>query len=193
MLKDLLLERKRSIVDAWFGAIIDTYPPDSRSFFKSVGDHFANPVGTSIKEEIQNIFLGIVSADDLEELRKPLDNVIRIRAVQGFMPSAALAFILDLKRVIRTGLDDVDVKDVPLAELTEIESRIDRVALMGFDVFMKRRELLYEIKATELRKRSQLLLDMVNARYPERARELGLDGELSCGDACKDNCDCEGR
>jgi hypothetical protein len=82
-----------------------------------------------------------------------LDEIIRIRALQNFTPSQALAFIFLLKIVIREELAEEIRKENLAAEILELESRIDGLALLGFDVYTKRREKIYEIKADEAKRR----------------------------------------
>jgi hypothetical protein len=82
-----------------------------------------------------------------------LDEVIRVWAVQDFTPSQAMAFVFIWKKIIREELAQ-ELKDPGLAEAClELESRIDGLALLGFDVYMKRREKLYEIRVDEVKKR----------------------------------------
>ena len=82
-----------------------------------------------------------------------LDPVIRIRAVQDFSPSEVTAFVFFLKNIIRETLkkDPEGQKDTD--GLLQIESKIDKVGLLAFDVYMQCREKLYEIKSTEMRNR----------------------------------------
>ena len=82
-----------------------------------------------------------------------LDEIIRIRALQNFTPSQALAFIFLLKIVIREELAGEILKENLAAEILDLESRIDGLALLGFDVYTKRREKIYEIKADEAKRR----------------------------------------
>ena len=84
-----------------------------------------------------------------------LDEIIRIRVLQNFAPSQALAFIFLLKNVIRHELAEEIRKENLAAELLDLESRIDGLALLGFDVYTKRREKLYEIKADEVKRQDQ--------------------------------------
>ena len=99
-----------------------------------------------------------------EQILTCLDEMIRIRALQNFSPSQALAFIFLLKNVIREELAEEIQKENLAAELQEVESRIDGLALLGFDVYTKRREKIYEIKADEAKRRVSGLM-----------RKTGLD------------------
>jgi hypothetical protein len=66
-----------------------------------------------------------------------------------FTPSQATAFILDLKIVIRNILKR-DLQDPDMqSQLQALENRIDRMLLVAFDIFMRCREKIYSMKATE--------------------------------------------
>ena len=62
-------------------------------------------------------------------------------------------FIFLLKNVIRHELAEEIRQENLAAEVLELESRIDGLALLGFDVYTKRREKIYEIKADEAKRR----------------------------------------
>jgi hypothetical protein len=82
-----------------------------------------------------------------------LDPIIRIRAVQAFTPSQATLFILSLKKVLRDTFAR-ELRDNRLAvELVQLESKIDRLCLMAFDIYMECREKIYQISANETRNR----------------------------------------
>ena len=85
-----------------------------------------------------------------DHLAQQLDALIRIRAVQTmFTPSQATAFILDLKKVIRNTLK-ADLQETDMqSQLLEFEKRIDRLLLIAFDIFVRCREKIYSMKATE--------------------------------------------
>ena len=87
-----------------------------------------------------------------------LDRIISIRAIQEFPPSAAVAFIFLLKKAIRNTLEKEIVKGDISHKLLEYESRIDGLSLLCFDMYMKRREKIYEIKVNEIKNRASGLL-----------------------------------
>ena len=91
-----------------------------------------------------------------------LDNIIRIRAVQGFTPSQSTAFTIFLKKVIREELKDEIKEDQLYNDLAALEARIDKMALLSFDIYMKCRETLYEIKANEVKNMTFNLLRRAN-------------------------------
>jgi hypothetical protein len=174
MLEKLLAEKRPAVLKKWYEIILATYPDDTRKFLKSQKNRFANPVGQTISQGIEDIFQGLLHGIDTEETSAFLDNIIRIRAVQGFSPSQATAFIFDLKKVIRDEIGgEIRRQKTVLDEFLLLESRIDELGLLGFDIYMKCREKLYEIRANEMRRRTDRLLRKTDLFHelPEQGAE----------------------
>ena len=164
-LKDRLSEKKKPIQERWFNLIVETYPPETVQFLKSQKDRFANPVGSTIFQGIEDIFDHILQGSEPEKIGIFLDNVIRIRAVQDFTSSQAIGFIFQLKKVIREELKN-EIRENGLSdELLALESEIDNLALLSFDIFMKCREQVYDLKANDLRNMTYTLLRKSNLIY----------------------------
>jgi hypothetical protein len=152
-LMNLLSAKKALILDRWLNQILASYPPETAQFLKREKDRFDNPVGYHITQGITGLYQGLLQDADRDQLLASLDEVIRVWAVQDFTPSQAMAFVFIWKKIIREELAQ-ELKDPGLAEAClELESRIDGLALLGFDVYMKRRERLYEIRVDEVKKR----------------------------------------
>jgi len=158
----IVTAHKKVIIDKWYQAVLVSYPPETVRFLRGEGDQFANPVGTTIYRSLQGLVEEILgdSKGDKEKITTCLDAIIRIRAIQDFTPSAALAFILQLKPVVRGELAAaIQEKDLSLAEL---DRRIDDLALMAFDIYMQCREQLYAIRVKEIKARTSRLLQRAN-------------------------------
>jgi hypothetical protein len=149
-LRRLLQERKIAIVKSWFDAVTEAYPDDTSRFLKKRKDQFTNPVGYTISDGLEHLFDALLQGMLEDKVSAFLDSIIRIRAVQDFTPSEAVAFIFRLKKVIRQKLGDDILKQqgVP-EELSTFDSAIDDLALYAFDIYMKCREKIYELKANE--------------------------------------------
>jgi len=161
-LRDILIHKKDIILKRWFDAILDSYLPETSDHLKVDSNPFTNPVGYNISEGIEGIFNGIIVEGKTESLSPFLDQVIRIRAVQDFTPSQAVAFVFLLKNVIREELKNEIRKGMLYEELLHVESKIDDIAIRCFDLFMKCREKIYELKANELRNMTFMLLQRAN-------------------------------
>jgi hypothetical protein len=152
-LTHLLSQKKSLILDKWLQVLFNSYPPETAIFLKKEKDQFDNPVGYRTSEGIKGLYEALLREMAPEQVNVYLDEVIRIRAIQEFSPSQALAFIFLLKNVIREELAQ-ELKEEHLeGEMLELESRIDGLALLGFDVYTKRREMLHEIRVNEVKKR----------------------------------------
>jgi len=158
-LQNALNQKGPHIRERWLDLIIETYPSDSKRFLKEQKDRFANPVGSTLSGEVETLYHELVHDMDPKNLDASLDRIARIRAVQDFSPSQAMGFVLLLKRVLREELDQ-EIKESPAAseEMLTLESRLDDMVLRGFDLYMKCREQVYEIRAKEAKNHVSRLL-----------------------------------
>lgn len=150
VLEHLLSQKRASILERWFHLILETYPAQSSVFFKQERDRFVNPVGYAISREIEALYEGLLQGMNCDKLSTSLDNIIRIRAVQDFSPSQAVAFVLLLKKAIRDELESEIRENQLCGELLKFESRIDELALHAFDIYMKCRDKVYEIRMRKM-------------------------------------------
>lgn len=157
-LKNILSEKKDVLLASWFDRILDTYPPDTAKFLKNQKDRFANPVGQTIHEGIEGIFQELLDGGEIGKISAFLDALIRVRAIQEFTASQAVAFIFFLKGVIRDGIKDIPVTPELAEEIVSLDSQIDSLALIAFDIFMQCREKLYDIRANEVKNMTYRLL-----------------------------------
>jgi hypothetical protein len=153
-LNHLLTQRKTAIVKMWFTSTIKTYPPDTAKFLKSQKDPFANPVGRTIYHGLEGLFDELLKEMEHKNIQSFLDPIIRIRAIQNFSPSQATRFIFFLKDAVRENLLKQDPEAERFKALLLFESKIDELGLMAFDIYMKCREKIYELKANEMKNRT---------------------------------------
>jgi hypothetical protein len=153
-LEKILSDRKSAILSRWFDRTIETYPEETARFLKSKKNRFANPVGNILSQELESIMDGLFQGIDLSTIRPCLDNIIRIRAVQEISASQAVAFPFLLKGIIREELKQEIQENRIGKELLELESRIDELTLLAFDIFMQCREKIYDLKANEINNRT---------------------------------------
>ncbi len=147
-LEVLLVPKKKAIVQKWIDQVLDSY--GSPEFFKTQKDRFANPIGSTISRGLQNLFVILVEERELGEAAKPLEEIIKIRAVQEFSPSSAVFFVYLLKDIVREEMTKEQNREEVLNTLSILDSRIDKVALMAFDYYMDCRERLHRIRVNEV-------------------------------------------
>ena len=150
-LNNLLAQRKTAIIKNWFALAVETYPPDTASFLKKQKDPFANPVGRTISTGLEALFNELLKKMDYEIITSYLDPIIRIRAIQNFSPAQAVSFIFLLKKAIRKNIKKEVSEEQLFSELLFFESKIDQLAMIAFNLYMKCKEKIYDLKANEMR------------------------------------------
>jgi hypothetical protein len=155
MLCELLLKKKSSIVSKWIKLILDSYSIESSKFLNQEKNQFSNPVGNTISANSEGIFDEIVGSRDFEKIALQLTDLIKIRAIQNFSPSEAVGFVFILKRIIREELGKQITQEKFLDEIIEIESVIDKTALVAFDLYMQSREKVFQIRMSEAKYKLQ--------------------------------------
>jgi len=157
-LEKLLQDKKTAILKRWFVLVVETYPDESGRFLKYQKDRFANPLGHTLSQGLDKLYAEVVAGVDPERAAPALNDIVRIRAIQNFSPSQAVAFVFILKNVLREILKE-DIRNPELQEdLLKVETRIDQLALQAFDQYMGCREKLYDLKTNELRRQTYRLL-----------------------------------
>ncbi|BCB97420.1 hypothetical protein JZK55_23420 [Dissulfurispira thermophila] len=180
-LNELLSEKKQVILDKWFDMILETYPHDTAIFLKKQKDQFANPVGSTIYRGMESVLDLFLSGSEIDTMKKSLDEIIRIRAIQDFLPSHALAFIVELKRVVRGEINGAMYKEQLNDELSAFEHWVDSLLLLSFDIYMECREKIYDLKANELRNMTSKLVERANRIFEAKYRDIDLEDIISQG------------
>jgi len=166
-LTDTLLARKEIILEKWIKLILNGYQSEGARFFTENNDPFHNPVGTKTKSESELILSQILGEMDFSELGKSLDKIIKIRAIQEFSASEAVAFLFLLKNVIGEEIILDEYKDVHIIDVLDVYARIDKIMLLAFDIYMNNRERISQIKINEIKKK----FSFVNMdRIPKRKK-----------------------
>jgi hypothetical protein len=147
-MKNFLAEKKKTIVQQWTELVLDSY--GSPEFFKKQKNQFANPIGSTISTGLQEIYAVLADGQELGLVCKPLEDIVKIRAVQDFTPSQSISFVYLLKTIVRQELARDKKSSVGQESLAELDNRIDQVALMAFDFYMDCRERLHQIRVNEV-------------------------------------------
>jgi len=135
---------------------------------RNQNNQFANPVGAAIVSGAEALFDWVMSGshDYSTDVVRRLDDIVRIRAVQQFSASDAVGFIFLLKKSLRESIPEKMTRDLDLVgELLNLESRIDSLVLKAFDIYMKCREKLFEMRAMEIRNRTSRILERACMKY----------------------------
>jgi len=139
------------------------YPAEAQGFFLKSTDPFRNPVGATIAGAIGALADGFLAGVDPASLRGPLDDIVRIRAVQGLGPAAALRFVFELKQVVRTVLAEAGCPEKLAQDGVFLESWVDALGLASFELYAAARERIWEIRNRDVTARTYSLLKRAGA------------------------------
>ncbi len=180
-LKAFLYESRSLLVQKWYEQAFNSYPGETAKFLRRQRDEFANPVGATFSKELEKVFDELLLEESTENLPNSIDAIVRVRAVQDFPPSSAVAFFLELKDIIRQQMEG-KIREYGLQqELKSFEDKIDQLCLLVFDIYMKCREKLWELKAKEAQLRTKNLLRRANVDwgFPDSGSSSGSSDQLT--------------
>ncbi len=155
-LRELIEPHKRRITALWLDKSLEVYPVDSRKFFGERKDRFANPVGTALKRGIESFVEGLLRDEPPAALAAHLEEIVQIRSVQQLEPSKALGFVMVLKDIVREVLSG----ERPGAEaaIDRTAAAIDAACLETFDLYVKYRERLFDVRVSDVKRQVSHLL-----------------------------------
>jgi hypothetical protein len=131
-----------SVATEWLKRVLASYPEQTARILLQEKDRFRNPVGYALKEGLPVLVEELFGGMNQERVVPALEQIVRIRAVQDFSAAQAVGFVFLLKPIV-----------AQTPGLANIDSRIDELALLAFDLFMKCREQLYEARVNETKRR----------------------------------------
>jgi hypothetical protein len=174
---ELAAENRDAVLASWLERILAAYPQEAARFLRDTADPFGNPFGAALREELGILLDSVLGAVDEERLRAALDRIVRIRAVQGLPPSAAVGFVLELKPILVRLVDGSGVAAAD--ERARLDRQVDRVLLAAFDVYSACREQVYEIRVRSIRDRSLRQVERLNEWRSRRDGEPVAEAEAS--------------
>lgn len=169
---ELLFQNKKRLIKRWLERITATYPEDTSKFLLSKKSQFANPVGYTLSTEVEHIFGEFLKDKHGEDLTSYVDAIVRIRAVQDYTPSGAVAIFYLLKPVVREELWSQVMEQGLINDLLSFEDKVDQVSLHAFDLYMKCREKVWELKSKEAQHRTKNLLKRAGVSWEFQDEEV---------------------
>ena len=174
---DLLLKEKRAaLLSRWRDRIYESYPKEAVRFFRDERDPFKNPVGHSIRQATEVLFDAVVMDQPAAGVADALDGMIRVRAVQELSPSQAVACVFQLKQVLREALAEPAAAAAKRDALDGLFDRIDSLAAMAFEGYVRCVEQIHTIRLNELKRRTAVL-----------AARFGMEPDLGPAPPATDN------
>jgi hypothetical protein len=176
-LSEHIREAKPTVVERWYDLLLESYPPETVTLWKSKQDKFTSPVGATFSKALRTLVDEVVAWRDASALTAPLEDIVRIRAVQEMAPGKALAFILGFKKLLRELFAEDITREDLVQELAMYDARIDNLALLAFDVYTKNREKLFEMRVTEFKNAYHMVFRKAGIVCDTPRSALGLEDE----------------
>jgi hypothetical protein len=169
---DSLAGKKKPFLENWFAKIVGTYPGLSAVFLHKKNP-IGNPVGVNIRGALEDLFDELVAGEPGERARAHVETIVRIRAVQEFTPGQVVSVMFLAKQAAIETLGQEAAADFDC--FLELDARIDKLALVAFDVHSRIREQIYELRIADARQ-----------RYSGILRRLGMISDTPGGDPGED-------
>ncbi len=167
-LRELLSDKKASILKRWFDLIASSHPAGTPPFSRP-RDEFSDPEGHTVSRQIEALYHELLQDRmDSEKVCASLDGILRIRAVQELSPGQAVGFVFMLKEAIAEELAGEIEKGQLMRQWLEFESRVDRLASLAFDMYTQCRERICELRVNEIRADRDMALRLI-----ERVESVG--------------------
>jgi hypothetical protein len=161
-LTQLLDQHREAIKEAWLARVLEVYPAESRRFFRQGKNAFANPVGAALAQHTSQLVDGLIEGAGCPEMCRHLEEILKIRSVQDLSPSQALGFVSLLKESVRRQLGDTLQQKALRQEWETFQESIDQLQLRAFDIYVKCRERIYELRIQEIKRTGFRLLQRAN-------------------------------
>ncbi len=146
-LSELIAQKERALVERWIDAILDEHGVGGK-LWRQQRDPFANPVGNTYRTELPHLLHAAASPEPPgTAAASALDAVLRVRAVQDLSPSQAVGFVWRLREIVRE-----EVPGASLDDLAAFDRQIERLGMQAFDVYVRLREQVFQLRLNELKR-----------------------------------------
>ncbi len=146
-IRDRFAQQRKAIADRWLEAVLGTYAKDTASFLRRERNAFANPVGNALRDGTRAIVESLAEGLDAERVCRALDDIMKMRVLQDFTPAQAVGFVFPLKTAYRAVLGATEA-----GEAAALDAEIDRIALYAFDLYVRWRDRVHELRVNEVKR-----------------------------------------
>lgn len=151
-LVEAIAARQEELAQKWAGLILGTYPEQTQTVWRNNRDQFSNPVGHAILTSTSELIPLLLAWNDAEAVANSLDMLVKIRAVQDFTPAQAISFVFLFKKLLRQEfMAELKARDA-LEELLTFETRVDNLATIAFDLYVRSRDHLSRMRVEEIKR-----------------------------------------
>ncbi len=157
-LQTLLAERHGALCRRWLDAVLAEYGEQTAVRWRRQ-DPFGNPVGHTLATGLPQLLEAVVAGGETPAgAATALEAILRIRSVQDLAPSRAVGFVYRLRDAIRQELAGELAGGTLSAELAAVDERIERLAWLAFDTYVRLREQIFRLRQEELKRSVASLL-----------------------------------
>ena len=157
-LQALLVERHGAVCRRWLEAVLAEYGPQTAVRWRRE-DPFGNPVGHTLATGLPQLLEAVAAGGETPAgAATALEAILRIRSVQDLAPSRAVGFVYRLRGAIRDELAAELAGGALSAELSAIDERIEQLAWLAFDTYVRLRDQIYRLRQEELKRSVASLL-----------------------------------
>ncbi|KPK88569.1 MAG: hypothetical protein AMJ94_14670 [Deltaproteobacteria bacterium SM23_61] len=153
-LKDFLEEKREIILERWLDRILEDYPAHTQTFFRGNKSPYSNPVGFTLRKGMEGIIDQILRPLSVEEARAILEPVMKVRAVENLPSSRRGNFIPPLREIVFEIVKEGRRKDLLGQDWLDLNSRINRLALLSMNLYSECREKVNQLRIKEGEKRA---------------------------------------
>jgi hypothetical protein len=156
---ELLVERQVPLVGRWLDAVLGEYGEETAARWRRNRDPLTNPTGHALTSGLPRLFASVAGdGEPAADALAALEAIVRIRSVQEFTPSRAVGFVYHLRDAVRAELAGELAGGAYAAGLAELDGRIERLALLAFDAYVRCRDQLFRLRQDELKRSVASLL-----------------------------------
>ena len=146
------------LLEEWFELLIKSYPEESVKYFEKHKNAFTNPVGSNIYMSMDHILRELAGECDANKIYTELQMILKIRAVQDMKASQAVSFIMAFKPLLAKVLEkEINKGEISWAEMEDFYGYIDTIALLGLDIYVESRELIYKLRIEQIKQTNDIL------------------------------------
>ena len=158
-LKERLLEKRTAILTAWRDAALVIPEGAGPGFLERQKAFLAETIGYDLAQGIGGLFDALLQGVIPDEVSRFLDGMIRLRATSDFTASQTLAFILAVKKAARREVgNEMLAEPAVREEFSAWEAAVDDLVLFAFDIYVRHREVVLDLKADEAKRETYRLL-----------------------------------
>lgn len=163
----------------WQQSALDFFAAGAFKPARNNVDRFGNPLVYTVSTALETILDELIDGIHTAKSEEALEDVVKIRSLQTEKPSQALDFLFRLKKLINGELNAAGGEKDDIAGIEKLNSALDNLILSAFDIYMRSREKIYEIRSNEIKRRSYKLWERAGISDPSLLRKGDSDDDDS--------------